>query len=164
MKRSGGDEIFGGDIWEFWHSREPPKCSALLGRAPFQIGNWDEQENRTRTKTKGHKNNKSQKRDREKHTKTKAKTEKHIKTKTKAEKTKLTWHCGDKDSKIPEQSWNQLRPLSLRTALQCNCLGELGKSKSKQSLMILRPWNKCLYTCVRRTQSQTFYKKGWSQL
>ena len=83
MKRSGGDEIFGGDIWEFWHSREPPKCSALLGRAPFQIGNWDEQENRTRTEPKGRTNNKSQNKGREKHTK----TEKHIKTKTKVEKT-----------------------------------------------------------------------------
>ena len=87
MKRSGGDEIFGGDIWEFWHSREPPKCSALLGRAPFQIGNWDEQENRTRTKPKGHTNNKSQNKDRRKRKKTKTKTEKHIKTKTKAKKT-----------------------------------------------------------------------------
>ena len=87
MKRSGGDEIFGGDIWEFWHSREPPKCSALLGRAPFQIGNWDEQENRTRTKPKGRTNKKSQNMDSEKHTKTKTKTEKKdTKTKTDTKK------------------------------------------------------------------------------
>ena len=51
MKRSGGGEIFGGDIWEFWHSREPPKCSALLGTAPSQIGAGDE-ETKTKTKTK----------------------------------------------------------------------------------------------------------------
>ena len=89
MKRSGGDEIFGGDIWEFWHSREPPKCSALLGRAPFQIGNWDEQENRTRTKTKGHKNNKSQKKDREKHTKTQNKDGETHKDKNKGREDKI---------------------------------------------------------------------------
>ena len=52
MKRSAGGEIFGGDIWEFWHSREPPKCSALLGTAPSQIGSGDEDTKaKTRTKT-----------------------------------------------------------------------------------------------------------------
>ena len=73
MKRSVDGEIFGGDIWEFWHSREPPKCSALLGAAPLQIGDGGMRRQRQTKTTKAT---------------TKTKTKTTTKTQTTAKRTK----------------------------------------------------------------------------